>query len=152
MKRILLIISTLILANIAWAEPPINTLKNSFFGGRTDTAILGYDSVAYWTESKPVKGTDEFVFIWRGAKWKFANKNNLDLFTANPEKYAPQYGGYCAYGVANDDLVKIEADQFTVYKGKLYLNYDAGVQKDWLKDKDKYIIDADKKFADLLKK
>ena len=134
------------------AEPPVNTLKNSLFGGRTDTAINGYDTVAYFTQGKPVKGQDHLVAEWMGAKWKFASQAHLDLFRANPEKYAPQYGGYCAYGVAKDNLVKVEPDQFTVRNGKLYLNYDADVQAKWKQDPDGYIRAADAKFQGLLKK
>ena len=134
------------------AEPPVNTLKNSFFASRTDTAINGYDTVAYFTVGKPVKGLDNLSFDWMGAKWKFATQANLDLFKANPEKYAPQYGGYCAYGVAQDALVKVEPEQFTVRDGKLYLNYDAEVQSKWRKDPDGFIRAADAKFQALLKK
>ena len=136
----------------AHAAPPVNTLKNSFFSSVTDTAINGYDTVAYFTENKPVKGQDSLVFDWKGAKWKFATQANLDLFKANPEKYAPQYGGYCAYGVAKGSLVKVEPEQFTILDGKLYLNYDASVQKDWLKDRAGFIKTADGAFVDLLKK
>ena len=145
--------SCLMLAGLsAFAAPPVNTLKNSFFSSVTDTAINGYDTVAYFTENKPVKGLDANVFEWKGAKWKFASAANLELFKANPEKYAPQYGGYCAYGVANDSLVKVEPDQFTILDGKLYLNYDASVQKDWNKDRAGFIKAANAKFPDLLKK
>ena len=134
------------------AEPAVNTLKNSLFGGRTDTAINGYDPVAYFTVGKPVKGQDGLVTEWMGAKWKFSSQANLDLFKANPEKYAPQYGGYCAYGVTQGSLIKIEPEQFTLRDGKLYLNYDADVQSKWLKDPAGYIKDADAKFQALLKK
>jgi len=134
------------------AEPPINTLKNSLFGGRTDTAINGYDTVAYFTVGKPVKGQDALATEWMGAKWKFSTQAHLDLFKANPEKYAPQYGGYCAYGVVQDNLVKVEPDQFTVRDGKLYLNYDADIQAKWLKDPAGFIKAADAKFPALLKK
>ena len=134
------------------AEPPINTLKNSLFGGRTDTAINGYDPVAYFTVGKPVKGQDGLAIEWMGAKWKFSSQANLDLFKANPEKYAPQYGGYCAYGVTQGSLVKVEPEQFTLRDGKLFLNYDADVQAKWLKDPAGYIKDADTKFPALLKK
>ena len=134
------------------AEPPINTLKNSFFGGRTDTAINGYDTVAYFTVGKPVKGLDNLATDWMGAKWKFSSQANLDLFKGNPEKYAPQYGGYCAYGVTQGYLVKVEPDQFTIRDGKLYLNYDAEVQTKWAKDPAGYIKSADEKFTGLLKK
>jgi YHS domain-containing protein len=134
------------------AQPPINTLKDSLFGGRTDTAINGYDSVAYFTLGKPVKGQDAFVIDRMGAKWKFASQANLDLFKANPEKYAPQYGGYCAYGVAQGYLVKVEPDQFTLLDGKLYLNYDADVQAKWRKDPAAYIKAADAQFHSVLQK
>jgi hypothetical protein len=134
------------------AEPPINTLKNSFFSTRTDTAINGYDTVAYFTVGKPVKGLDSIATDWMGARWKFSTAANLELFKANPEKYAPQYGGYCAYGVSQDNLVSIEPDKFKVEGGKLYLNYDADVQAKWLKDPAGYIKQADAKFPALLKK
>ena len=133
------------------ASPAVNTLKSGLFGGRTDTAINGYDTVAYFSVGKPVKGQDSFVTEWMGAKWKFSSQANLDLFKADPEKYAPQYGGYCAYGVAKDGLVKVEPDQFTVRNGKLYLNFDADVQALWLKDPDGFIKQADAKFPALLK-
>jgi len=142
---------TLLASSVAMAAPPINTLKPSFFGGRTDTAILGYDTVAYFTDGKPVKGQDTLVTEWKGAKWKFATQEHLDLFKASPEKYAPQYGGYCAYGVAVDNLVKIEPDKFKIVDGKLYLNFDAEVQEKWLKDIPGYIRQADAKFQNLLK-
>jgi YHS domain-containing protein len=134
------------------AEPPVNTLKNGVFGGRTDTAINGYDTVAYFTVGKPVKGQDALGTEWMGAKWKFSSQANLDLFKANPEKYAPQYGGYCAYGVVQDSLVKVEPDQFTIRDGKLYLNYDGDIQAKWLKDPAGFIKSADAKFPALLKK
>jgi len=134
------------------AEPPINTLKNSLFGGRTDTAINGYDTVAYFTAGKPVKGQDGLATEWMGSKWKFSSQANLDLFKSNPDKYAPQYGGYCAYGVTQGYLVKVEPEQFTLRDGKLYLNYDADVQAKWLKDPAGFIKDADAKFPALLKK
>jgi YHS domain-containing protein len=134
------------------AQPPVNTLKNSVFGGHTETAINGYDTVAYFTVGKPVPGRDNLVYEWMGAKWKFSSQANLDLFKANPEKYAPQYGGYCAYGVAQGALVKVEPDQFTVREGKLYLNYDADVQATWRKDPAGYIKDADARFPTLLSK
>ena len=157
-RRHLLTLATLALALVGAttsadaAEPPINTLKNSFFSGRTDTAINGYDIVAYFTVGKPVKGQDSLVHEWMGAKWKFSSQDNLDLFKGNPEKYAPQYGGYCAYGVTQGSLVKVEPEQFTIRDGKLYLNYDADVQAKWLKDPAGYIKDADGKFTGLLKK
>jgi YHS domain-containing protein len=144
--------ATLLASTAAFAAPPINTLKGGLLGGRTDTAILGYDTVAYFTDGKPVKGQDAFVADWMGAKWKFASQAHLELFKASPEKYAPQYGGYCAYGVSQDNLVSIEPDKFKVEGGKLYLNYNADVQATWLKDTAGYIRQADAKFPVLVKK
>lgn len=135
---------------VAWAAPPINTLKTGIFGGGSDVAILGYDPVAYFTVDKPVKGQDRFATVWKGAKWKFSSQANLDLFKSEPDKYAPQYGGYCAYGVAQDNLVSIEPDKFKVLDGKLYLNYNAEVQATWLKDPAGYVKQADAKFKALL--
>jgi YHS domain-containing protein len=148
-----LALGLLLLGISALAAPPINTLTNSSFLARTTgIAIVGYDTVAYFTQNKAVKGSDEYTHQWNGAKWRFSSIAHLDLFKANPEKYAPQYGGYCAYGVAGGYLVKIDPTQFTVTGGKLYLNYDAGVQKDWLKDIKGYNAKADTLFKGLLAK
>ena len=150
--RRFLMLALLAISFSALAEKPVNTLTNSFFAKQTDTAINGYDSVAYFTQNAPVKGLDAHTFEYKGAKWKFSSAANLELFKANPEKYAPQYGGYCAYGVANDSLVKVDPSQFTVLDGKLYLNYDASIQKDWLKDRAGFIKKADAKFQALIAK
>ncbi|MDP3857507.1 MAG: YHS domain-containing (seleno)protein [Stagnimonas sp.] len=143
----------LALAGTAYAAPAVNTLKRGLISdSATGVAINGYDTVAYFTDGKPVKGSEAFTYSWNGAQWQFASKAHLDLFKAAPEKYAPQYGGYCAYGVSQGYLVSIEPEQFTVLDGKLYLNYDSGVQKKWTKDIAGYNKTADAKFSDLLKK
>ena len=144
-------LTLLFVGTVALAAPPTNTLKGGLLGGRTDVAILGYDPVAYFTDGKPVKGDPKFVHEWRGARWRFASRAHLETFKANPEKYAPQYGGYCAYGVSQDNLVGIEPDKFKIFDGKLYLNYNADVQATWLKDPAGYVKQADAKFQALLK-
>jgi len=153
-RRALLLLGAVALfaSTTVLAAPPVNTLKSGLFGGRSDTAILGYDTIAYFTDGKPAKGQDAFTYEWMGAKWKFASQSHLDAFKAEPAKYAPQYGGYCAYGVSQDNLVSIEPDKFKVLDGKLYLNYDADVQTKWLKDPAGFIKTADSKFQSLLKK
>ena len=157
MKRVLIVFSIsgfLFFSAVgsALAAPLINTLSGGLFDRQTGTAIRGYDPVAYFSENKPVKGKEEFQFEWSGAKWLFSSRDNLNLFKAYPERYAPQYGGYCAYGVAIDNLVGIEADKFTIINGKLYLNFDAGVQNTWRKSPEKYISDANAKFTALIKR
>ena len=140
-------------STLSLAAAPVNTLKRGLISdSATGVAINGYDTVAYFTDKKAVKGSDANTFAWNGASWKFASKEHLDLFKASPEKYAPQYGGYCAYGVSQGYLVSIEPEQFTVLDGKLYLNYDASVQKKWTKDIKGYNQIADGKISDLLKK
>ena len=136
----------------AHAAPPINAIKPGIFGGNGDTAIMGYDTVAYFTDGKPVKGQDKLVAEYMGAKWLFASQAHLDAFKADPAKYAPQYGGYCAYGVSQDNLVSIEPDKFKLLDGKLYLNYNAEVQAKWLMDPPGFIKQADTKFQALLRK
>ncbi len=138
---------------MALAAAPINTLKKGFISDKpTGIAINGYDTVAYFTDDKPVKGSDAHTFSWNGATWKFATQANLERFKAEPNQYAPQYGGYCAYGVAQGNLVSVEPEQFSIIDGKLYLNYDADIQKKWKKDPLGFNKVADAKFADLLKK
>ena len=110
---------------------------------REGAAIGGYDPVAYFTEGKPVKGSEQHSYQWKGATWRFASAENRDRFAAAPEKYAPQYGGYCAYGVASGYAVKTEPDAWSVFDGKLYLNYDREVQASWAKDVRGYAGKAD---------
>lgn len=105
-------------------------------------AIGGYDPVAFFTESKPVKGAASYTTKWKDADWQFASQANLDSFTKSPEKYAPQYGGYRAYGTADGHKASTEADTWTVLDGKLYFNYNQDVKATWNKDRPKYIEQA----------
>ncbi len=109
---------------------------------KSDAAIQGYDPVAYFKDSKPVKGKREFTYAWKGGKWHFASLENLNDFKANPEKFAPQFGGYCAYGVADGHKASTSPDAWTIVDGKLYLNYDKGVRDLWRKDQKAFIIKA----------
>lgn len=137
----------------AWAAEPINTLeKSGLFGyDPSGTAIRGYDTVAYFTQGMPVDGSDEFTTEWKGATWRFSSQEHLDLFEADPERYAPQYGGYCAYGIAAQDaLVKIEPELWTIVDDKLYLNYNKKIQKSWEEDIPGFIESANRKYEPLL--
>jgi YHS domain-containing protein len=128
------------------AQSAINTL------GTNGVAIKGYDPVAYFTEGAPHKGKPEFTVMHNGVKWRFASAENKALFEANPEKYIPAYGGYCAFGVSQGYLVKIEPDAWSIRNGKLYLNYDKSVQKKWARKPATYIKQADKNWPGLVAK
>jgi YHS domain-containing protein len=105
-------------------------------------AIRGYDPVAYFTEGKPVKGDENLVYNWNNASWFFSSQQNLELFKKNPEKYAPQYGGYCAYGLSRGYKAKTVPEAWTIDNGKLYLNYSLGVRDDWNKNRQERIEKA----------
>jgi YHS domain-containing protein len=112
-------------------------------------AIRGYDPVAYFTQHKPVKGSDKLVYQWQDAQWHFSNQANLDAFKAEPEKFAPQYGGYCAYGVAQGYTPETDPAAFKVVNGKLYLNLSKVVLHRWVKDIPGYVKDADQNWPAL---
>ena len=106
-------------------------------------AIKGYDPVAFFSEQKAVKGTDSLSYQWKEATWYFASDANREKFKANPEAYAPQYGGYCAYGTADGHKAPTETDTWTIANGKLYFNYNQKVKGLWGKDQSGYIRKAD---------
>lgn len=116
------------------------------------TAIKGYDPVAFFTDGKAVKGSDKLMYSWHGASWQFATQKNLDMFKANPDKYAPQYGGYCAYGTAQGHKAPIEIDTWTIAGNKLYFNYDQDVKSKWMKDQPGYIRKADMQWPSIKNK
>jgi len=114
-------------------------------------AIKGYDPVAFFVDSKAVKGSKEFTHEWNGATWHFVSKNNKDLFVVNPEKYAPQYGGYCAYGTAGGHKAPTETDTWTIVDNKLYFNYNQKVKTLWNKDQAGLIKKADEQWPKIKK-
>jgi len=115
-------------------------------------AVKGYDVVAYFTEGVPVQGLPEFEYEWNGAKWRFSSSDNRELFKAAPEKYAPQYGGYCAYAVSRGTTADIDPEAWNIVDGKLYLNLNEDVQMKWKQDIPGYIEKADRNWPGVLKK
>lgn len=106
-------------------------------------AVNGYDPVAYFTDRKPVKGSDKYTATYQGATFHFASAAHRDTFTANPGNFAPQYGGYCAFGTAQGHKATTEPQAFTVVDNKLYLNYNDSVLKTWRQDVSGNIDKAD---------
>jgi YHS domain-containing protein len=118
----------------------------------SNLAVQGYDTVAYFTVGKPVKGSESFTTTYKGAQFNFASAENLAKFKANPTAYAPQYGGYCAWAIAQGKTVKGDARIWKIVNGRLYLNYDANVQKKWEKDIPGFIAKADANWPAILSK
>ncbi len=113
---------------------PLLSAKQQFATYNVDSekvAIHGYDTVAYFTEGKATQGKDEFGHAWEDARWQFASATNLELFKANPERYAPQFGGYCAGGLAVGEYADGHPELFTIVDGKLYLIKNQGYQTVW---------------------
>ena len=97
-------------------------------------AIDGTDAVAYFTEGKPVAGSDSHKVTWNGATWRFSSAENAATFEANPTAYAPQYGGYCAWAAAEGYVAPTAPDAWTIHDGKLYLNFNKRIRRRWERD------------------
>lgn len=121
--------------------PPVDASKG--------IAIKGYDAVAYFEQSQPVKGSPSFAYQWNGAKWYFATAAHRDTFAKDPEHYAPQYGGYCAYGMSQGHAVPVDPQAWKIVDDKLYLNYNKDIQKEWFKDIPGHIKEADENWPKL---
>ena len=138
------IIIQAVFVNTALAVKPV------YSGGKERAAIRGFDPVAYFTEGRPIKGQEYLNYEYKGANWWFSSEQNRTAFINNPEKYSPQYGGYCAYAVANGTTAAIKPKYFSIHQGKLYLNYSKSVFKKWTKNKDTYIMEANKEWPALV--
>lgn len=104
------------------------------FYEKNGVAINGYDAVAYFTKNTAIEGKEAFSFVWSETKWLFSSQETLDAFKANPTKYAPQYGGFCAFGVSEKHKSPTDPDAWTIIDDKLYLNYSKKVKELWSKD------------------
>jgi len=111
-------------------------------GNQNDLAIKGYDAVSYFTKGAPTKGSGKYTAAYNGAIYHFASADNRDLFKAAPSKYAPQYGGFCAMGVALNQKFDTDPTAWHIRGDKLYLNLSKTVQKKWLTDVPGYLETA----------
>ena len=135
--------SGLLLSSMAFAaDIDVNADAN-------DLAIKGYDPVAYFTMSQPVRGDVNYTATYKGAIYQFVNENNRDAFRNNPEKYAPQFGGHCAFGVSMGKKFDTDPMAWRIIEDKLYLNLNAQVQQRWLKNTDALIEQADTNWEDI---
>ena len=121
------------------------------FNEANGVALKGHDPVAFFKDNKPVRGKDDLRFEHKGSTFVFANADNRAAFAADPEKYAPQYGGYCAFGTARGYKADIDPATFTVIDGRLYLNYNTQVQREWAADRARFIRQADERWPTVSK-
>lgn len=135
-KKVVSTLVTLLFTGLVIGQPVKYNSKNG-------TAIKGYDPVAYFTIGKAVKGLPEISFNWSGSTWLFSTNAHLDSFSKQPEKYAPQYGGYCAYGCSENHLSPTDPEAWTIINNKLYLNYNLRTRVAWLQDTVSRIKNAD---------
>ena len=131
-KRQLLTAGAALSVAAVTGHPALAAEPNVFQAG--GAAINGYDPVAYFTEGQPVEGATEHSLDWNGATWRFASAENRALFEADPSRYAPQYGGYCAWAVSRGYTASTDPDAWTIHDGKLYLNYNRRIQRRWERD------------------
>lgn len=127
----------------AQASPGIYTPSGS------DLALGGYDTVAYFAEGVPRMGAARFTMRWHGAAWRFTSAENLERFRAAPDRYAPQYGGHCAWAASRNYLASGDPRQWRIVDGRLFLNYDAEVQQRWLQDIPNLVAAADRNWPGL---
>ena len=123
------IAAAIALAGISSEAGAIKTTGREYNTLYAGLGAKGYDVVSYFTDGKPALGSADFTQPYGGVTWRFVSKAHRDLFAKSPAKYAPQYGGFCAYGVANGKLVDVDPENgWTIYEGKLYLNFNADVK------------------------
>jgi YHS domain-containing protein len=126
-------------AAAASAKSPVAAVNAA--GG---TGIKGYDPVAYFTLGQPTPGVDQYTYRWKGVTYRFASAENLERFKADPEKYLPQYGGYCAYAMSINRIADIDPSRWAIVDGKLYLNNGFFAEKLWSLNKSGNIASGDR--------
>ncbi len=112
--------------------------------------MSGYDAVSYFNDGKPLVGLPEYSVVWKGAEWHFATAENRDAFEMNPRAYAPQFGGYCAYAMAQGELVSTDPTLWQVVDGRLYLTHSPEIEDMWTNDRAEYIRKAEENWPVVL--
>ena len=124
-------------------------IDHSAYYHKNGIALEGYDVVAYFRERRAVKGNSTFACLWSRLMWKFSSEENLQLFSQNPEQYAPQYGGFCSFGVSSGYKASVRPEAFTIENGKLYFNFAKYVRKRWLEKRLQHIEIADQQWNNI---
>ncbi|MNX71643.1 hypothetical protein D3C86_1029680 [compost metagenome] len=105
--------------------------------------------MAFFKNAEPIKGKDSISYTWKDVKWLFVNRENMESFKADPERFAPQYGGYCAYGTADGHKAPTQTETWTIIDKKLYFNYSNKVKELWNTDQKRFIEKADKNWIEI---
>ncbi len=129
---------------------PVPALADPGFFTRKGYAIGGTDPVAYFTEGRPKQGSPDYAFEWRDVTWLFTSAEHRELFRETPEAYAPQYGGWCAWAVAQGYTASTTPEAWKIVDGRLYLNYSRGIQRRWERDIPGFIEAADANWPGLI--
>lgn len=116
------------------------------FKDSNNIAINGFDVVSYHIDSSAVKGNDSIFHIHANAKWLFINEKNRNDFIESPEKFIPQFGGYCSYGMKFGGLYPTDPKAFTLYNEKLYLNFSEKINSRWNNRREHNIKKANRKW------
>jgi YHS domain-containing protein len=146
MKLLRILLASLFISSAAVAADLVNVDRHA------SIALQGYDPVAFFTQGAPAKGDPSIQAEYQGAQYLFTSTENRDAFQKEPAKYAPQFGGYCAFGVAKGALFPVDASTWVIRDGKLYLNYSADVAKLFAKDTAALLRDAETNWPNLVKK
>ena len=147
MRRILISVAILAIATTAALAE-----KNLINVDKQRLALQGYDPVGFFTEKRPVKGDPKFQSTYKGGQYYFASAENKAAFDANPAKYEPQFGGFCAYGVSKGYTVPIKIEAFQIVNDRLLMQYDFGAQKSFNKDPQANLRKADENWPKLVEK
>ncbi len=113
-------------------------------------AVDGTDVVAYFTEGRPVSGSPDITHDWNGATWRFSSRENRDAFAADPAKYAPQFGGYCAWAVSEGYTASTTPEAWKIVDGRLYLNYSRRIQRRWERNIPRHIASGNANWPKVL--
>lgn len=152
-KMIGIILGVLLIAVIVFAKTKhVSKLswkmhKETNQGNFNGKALSGFDAVAYFTDGKATEGKDDISYEWKGAKWHFSSQEHLELFKNNPEKYEPQYGGYCSFAVSTGFTANPSPENWQLINNKLYLFADKGVMEKWLKKPEENIATCNKNWS-----
>ncbi len=149
-NRRIFVVGGLAIVCVTMTAPLHAAQPEIYSNSATGIAINGYDPVAYFTKNMPVEGGEDHSLLWKGATWHFSSTENMAVFKANPDKYAPQYGGYCAFAVSYGSTATTVPEAWSIVDNKLYLNNSLGVRTRWNTDQQGYIRKADKNWPGVL--